>query len=261
MKNLIYQYWIGPDMPLGATAGRENIEAYADRIGVTHRFQRDAPWMSQMCEHARTFERFRPIFDPTFDEYDGVAVLDLDIFSVEGLTENIFDHMRGGMMLCEEPHQPAYRENRVWHISGTHDQRWASEVKERWGITVPRDRKGRPLVYNAGLILMTRAARQQARVSFLPPQQYIEHMRNRKFPRFYTVDQNYIHAMACAGHVDFQPLSSEWNRQIHYVDSGIYDGRTKDTRMVHVQLRHADDRDAAWHHRIVNKPQREWILP
>jgi len=40
----------------------------------------------------------------------------------------------------------------------------------------------------------------------------------------------------------------------------LCDWRTKDTKMVHVQLMGADSKDTAWHWNIVNMPQNMWNL-
>jgi lipopolysaccharide biosynthesis glycosyltransferase len=124
-------------------------------------------------------------------------------------------------------------------------------------VDLPRDEAGRLKVYNAGVVTFTRASLERARRQFVPFQRYIEAMRSAGLPRFYTVDQNYFHAMMVA-HLEYTELPARWNCQMHYLGDPklpkrpIHDGRTPDAALVHVQLRGADDWSAEELHRVVN---------
>jgi hypothetical protein len=66
--------------------------------------------------------------------------------------------------------------------------------------------------------------------------------------------------------IDFVELDNEWNRYITWCpyDNGnsfvrtAVDPRTKDTKMVHIQMRGADNQSNAWHHTIANNPKSDW---
>ncbi len=68
--------------------------------------------------------------------------------------------------------------------------------------------------------------------------------------------------------MNVKEMDNGWNTYIHYAGNAkkiprpVYDGREDmAAKLVHVQLRNADNKDAAWHHTVVNKPQAEWELP
>jgi len=241
MPNLIYQHWNGPPTLPGAKLSSKMIRGYAAHIGSDYRFDEHKAWTRKLNVDPRWFEDIRPIYDPTFDHYDNILVLDADIYPVRGLTPNIFDEFPGcDFGMCEEPHQPAMRQHSKSRINGANDERWAALVRT-WGSTPPRDDQGRLLVFNTGLVLLSREARLRARAAFMRPADYVAKVRAHKLPSFYTLDQNYLHAMAFMGHLEFTRISPEWNRQVHATaDGSTYDARTQDTKLVHIQYRGAD---------------------
>jgi hypothetical protein len=95
--NLIYQYFIpytGGDskynygaigLPEWAKIGKKSAEKYAKAINAEYMFS------DKIFMHAtlNVFESFRVVFDPTFDKYDNVLVLDID--TIVNTTDNIFD--------------------------------------------------------------------------------------------------------------------------------------------------------------------------
>src|SRR5210317_734580 len=124
--NLIYQFWSG-QVPFYARESSKAIKAYAEMIGAEYRFD-DNP-KPLPVPNAEYLNCFRPILDESFQEYDNVLFLDMDIFPREGITESIFDLSIKGIGICEEPQQPDLRESAKGPINSRADNRWASVLK------------------------------------------------------------------------------------------------------------------------------------
>jgi len=269
VRGLIYQCWTGP-MLSGCYASIEGIKAYAERIGAEYRFDHNPNIAGKVCDVPMYFEWLNPMLDDSFLEYDRVLCLDLDIFPVDGLSENIFDIPIADVGICTEPHQPEYR--CLWPakspstICRDNDERWARIVEKAWGAIMPRTESGLLKVYNAGVVMFSRDGLQKAKQRFVPFQKYIDHMRKQGMGRFYTVDQNYFHAMMVA-HLDYTELPNEWNNYVHFTGKAnlrprpVHDSRTAQTKLVHIMLRSADNYPADMLWRITNRPQSEWQLP
>lgn len=265
MKTLIFQVWAGEMRP-GTRAGLTAMRAYAKRIGAEHRlFTRVDASGCESRKHgapvstAAFWERLLPLWDDSFLDFERVLYADLDIFPVDGLTDSIFDVPCEGFGLCEEPQQPAIRQDATGRINGFNDRVWAARVRDVWGANVPVDHLNRVRVFNGGLVLWTRLGILCANAHFVKIRDYIR--QTSSIGEFYTRDQNYLHAMAFTGKVPFTILPQRWNVQIHGLTTGgIYDGRQScpDAAMVHVQLGGADHHDAEWHHRRANLPQSQW---
>jgi hypothetical protein len=242
----------------------ENMQRYAARIGAEYLFDHNPNIAGKVCDVPMYFEWLNPLLDDRFLAYDRIAVLDMDVYTVEGLSESIFDEPMADVGICTEPHQPELRATLSGPICAKNDERWARAVRRLYGAELPRDEQGRLKVYNAGVVVFTRAGLVRARERFVPFQQYIDAMRGEGLPRFYTVDQNYFHAMMVA-HLEYTEMGNGLNSYIHYVGQdtprAVQDSRTADTRFVHIQLRGADDYDAETLWRITNRPQSEWRLP
>ena len=271
MRNLIYQYWDGPILP-GTLAGVANMRAYAESIGADYRFDDNVKWYDSFNTgtrglHAIFYGAFRPIYDDAFLEYDNVLYADIDIFAVDGLKENIFDGFDAEIGICTEPFQPTQRAKFNTGICSASDERWAGAVEALWDTTLPRTPEGLLKVYNAGLVMYSRAGLIAARERFKPCPDYARMVAPLGIAGFYKDDQNYLHAMLFATGMDMVELDNGWNSSIHayHTDASkkqtaINDSRTIETKFVHIQLRGADHLDAATQYRITNLPQSEWAI-
>ena len=264
MRNLIYQYWDGDLLP-GVRAGVDNMRAYAGRIGAEYLFEHNPKFVTNLGSYSPHYGAFKPIYDEGFHKYDNVLFADTDVFAVDGLQESIFDGFDAEIGICTEPDQPGLRTNTAGRITSAHDETWASIVKAKWGVRVPRTSDGLVTIYNSGVVLYSHAGLFGAKERFLPFAEYVNAMSGVGLPAFYTADQPYLHAMLDAAGMDWVALDNDWNRYVHYIRQQgeprrVNDTRTKTTKFVHVQLAAADHKDADWHWRVVNLPQSEWHL-
>ena len=269
MKTLIYQYWYGDKMEKQAEYGREAMEAYAKRIGAEYRFERNPTFFDGVCEQPVSFSCLMPVFNEEFHEYDAVLSLDLDIFPVEGLTENIFETDFGEMNLCQEEHMPALKKK----YGGSTRNRgiaaheaWSARVKEIYGVDMPKNDEGLYKIYNSGLVLYSKEGMKKAKEQFKPIQEFIDNFRPHFKPKLFWRDQAYIHAMFGICDMDCRELDVGWNTQIHYMPNTkapnrpVVDCRNDNTKFVHVQLSGSGewDKDKIW--RVVNLPVNEWDI-
>jgi len=90
MKNIILQHWTGEMDELGL-ASQKNISRYAKSVGADYRLLRgdvlDASFIPPM---QKLF-----MLDESFDEYDVVVMLDMDMFVRKGMDKNIFTDETG----------------------------------------------------------------------------------------------------------------------------------------------------------------------
>ena len=266
MKNLIYQYWLGKP-GLAVQYGSANMKAYAEKIGADYIFKTNPIWAQQYSDIAQYYNAFEPIWNNTYHEkYDNILFVDTDVFGVDGLTENIFEQGVTEIGICDEPHKEISHLTTRGHINTAGDEKWNKVMRQRFGKEMPRNKDGNLKIYNSGVVLYTKEGREKAQKNWIPFKEYISAVRMAGCNRFYTIDQNYLHAMLIIGNHNFTKLDSGWNSYVHYdgdsntVPRAVIDNRTDKTKFVHVQLRGADDQDANWHYTVVNKPVSEWKL-
>ena len=265
-KNLIYQVWAG-SLSEEAKVSSKLMKEYADRIGAEYLLDLNPNIASKMCDVPMYFEWLNPILDDRFLKYNKVLSVDLDVFPVKNLKEDIFKEDVGDIGACTEPFQGKLRASVTigGHINRENDEKWASVVKQNWGIILPRDQDYNLKVYNAGMVVFTKEGIKKAK-NWMPFQEYINFMRNKGFGRFYTVDQNYFHLMVCANSdIDFKEMHNGWNSQIHYVrgplsiTGKINDERKIDTKFVHVLMTGLKWNEQSLYE-IVNLPQSKWTF-
>lgn len=256
--NLIYQFYIG-QIPYYAKVGSKMMKAYADKIGADYLV--DFNRTTIVSNNASYHNCFKPVFDTSLDNYDNILFCDMDVFPVEGVTENIFDQDIDKFGLVEEKHQPAIRYADVNNpISGSNDEKWASIASKYFGSTFPRDEENRLKVFNSGVVLYTREGINFARSRWSDINTYQSSMSS--LHRFYQLDQNYLGAMLGLG--TFTIMDRKWNSQIHFTGDknksprDIFDSRDEHTNFVHIQLRGRDKLDDNRIYDIVNKPISEW---
>jgi len=268
MKNLIYQYWLGQRKD-SANAGIENMKNYAESVGAEYIFQSNPKWAQQYVDIPQYYNAFEPVYNKDmFERFDKILFVDTDVFAVEGLEENIFDLDIGDIGICREKHKEETRGRGEGNINNRTDRLWNGYMVNKYGSSMPKNEDGHMKVFNSGVVLYTPEGREKARNNWKPFQEYVDHVRNSSLPRFYQIDQNYLHAMLTVADMNVTEMDDGWNTYIHYAGNAaevprpVFDGRDQWTaKFCHVQLRHADNHDAEWHHTIVNKPQSEWKLP
>ena len=263
MRNLIYQYWSGKP-PIAVKAGKSNMKAYADRIGAEYLYKRNPTFANNKCDSPQYYNAFEPIYNEEFHQYDNVLFADLDVFTVDNLNENIFNQDVGDIGVCDEPHKEISHLTTEGHINTRNDEKWNSLVSKTYGKEMPRNKDGNLKIFNSGVVLYSNKGLKKAQEIFEPFQEYIDLIRSNGLNRFYSIDQNYLHAMMV--NLDYTIMHNGWNSYVHYdgesktTPRAVIDTRTNETKMVHVQLRGADNHDEKWHYDIVNKPTNEWNL-
>jgi hypothetical protein len=265
MKNLIYQYWLG-NPGIAVEAGIENMKAYAKRIGAEYQFVKDPKWAKGYCDIPQYYNAFEPIYNQDYWVYDNIMFVDTDVFAVKDLEENVFDQDIEYVGICDEPHKEISHLTTKGQINTRNDETWATLMKDQYGFDMPRNEAGNLKIYNSGVVVYTNKGLKQAKDTFQGFQGYINSVRYKGLPKFYTIDQNYLHAMIFNGQMNPTLMHSGWNSYVHFdgesktTPRAVIDTRTDETKLVHVQLRGADDQDAAWHDVVVNQPTSEWKL-
>lgn len=262
MKNLIYQFWEGT-LTSGNEAGVQLMKEYADRIGVEHMFELNPSWPKDARIQRKNLGRYNPhygafkfIFDTSFDDYDNIMFCDTDVVPVDGLTENVFDEFKQEIGICEEWMQPALRsKHNMGGINTANDNRWYDVIEKAYGYELPRDEVGRPRVFNSGMVVYSKEARQLARESLKDFKEYTDLMARSGLPPFYQGDQNYLNTMLPL--FNWQLMDYKWNSQIFFKPDTSGDNRPiNDYRelpnFVHVQLRGADHYDINRLRKVVN---------
>lgn len=266
-KNLIYQYWLGKPGE-GVKHGVENMKAYAERIGAEYIFKHNPTWAQRYTDVPQYYNAFEPIWNSSFDDYDKILFADTDIFAVDGLKESIFDQDIKDIGICREVHKEITRGRGEGMFNNKTDKLWNSYLKNKYKISLPLNENGDMKIFNSGVVVYTPEGRKKARDGFAPFQEYVNYIRNTSLPRFYQLDQNYLHAMMFVAKMDITEMYHGWNTYIHYqgnsseVPRPVFDGREdREAKLCHVQLRNADNKNAEWHYTVVNRPQSEWTLP
>lgn len=86
MKNLILQHWTGDMDDLGILSST-NISKYAEKVGADYRLLRGNVFNSKLCAPMQKLF----MLDESFDKYDVVVMLDIDMFTRAGMEDDIFD--------------------------------------------------------------------------------------------------------------------------------------------------------------------------
>ena len=267
MKNIIYQYWQG-DMKPGVIESTRLIKEYANRIGAEYRFDHNITIAGKTVNVPIYYEPANPLVDDSFDAYDNVALIDIDVFPVDGLNDNMFDLLDGDDAgICTEPKQPHFRE--IYNSGGITspiDKKWVSVCENEWKkIKYSLDSKNRPKVFNTGVVVISKAGLQKMKKEWPSFQEYVNVMRQIGFPKFYSLFQDYFSAFIHMEGFKLKELPNEWNCYMHKVGSHpnatIGDNRPENAKLVHIMFRTADNWSAKSLWEITNLPVSFWNLP
>jgi len=250
--NLIYQFYEG-ELTSGNSAGIQMMKEYADRIGVKYIFEKNPVWPKEAKLPKQNLGRYNPhygafkfIFDETYDKYDNIMFCDCDVVPVEELTENVFDEFDSEkeIGICEEYMMPEIRSKyNIGGINTNNDNIYTQLCELSYNVKMPRDDKKRPRIFNSGMVVYSKKARQKAREIFPSFNEFVKLM-SQYLPMFYQGDQNYLNAMLPK--FNWQLMDYKWNSQIFYKPETKGDNRPildyrNNPNFVHVQLRGADN--------------------
>jgi hypothetical protein len=137
--NIVLQHWTGDLDELGE-ASAANMQAYAERIGAEYALLRGdvfRPGLHPACQKLYMLEA-------AFDFYEWVLMVDMDMFAVRGLAENVFTDVNGTGLFSEYT-EGVFASCRRKHPTLT-DERWAY-----WGGAIWRLHRERRRVMRAHL--------------------------------------------------------------------------------------------------------------
>ena len=86
MKNIILQHWTG-DLNELTNLSVANIEKYAEKVGADYEFVRGNAFREHLSPPCQKI----CMLNEKYDEYDNVVMLDPDMFTRNGMEDNIFD--------------------------------------------------------------------------------------------------------------------------------------------------------------------------
>tara|TARA_A100001011_G_scaffold213998_1_gene222050 strand:- start:280 stop:1050 length:771 start_codon:yes stop_codon:yes gene_type:complete len=226
-RNLIFQYYIpyeahdadmgGVSLPDWAQAGSKSAKAYADICDADY-----------MLSHDRYFKHLDPrldslriFYDESFDKYDNILCLDLDMLIKT--SDNIFDkdigditmvhelgvHVSQGNWLKNVMDAPIYKRGIIAYGKKLFGEDWMFPKSKLY----PNE-KFRYL--NGGLQLWSKEGRLKARKHFTSVDDYYLHTR-------YT-EQMYINLQISQPIFDVRELPTEWNRIAIY-QKPLFDGK------------------------------------
>lgn len=246
MKNLIYQYWDDRHHTprrtnlAGVNASWKQMKKYAQRIGATHLAETNPPLLHNL-HSALYYGAFNPIYREEFHEYDNVLFLDSDVHPVDNLTANIFETMdpTADIGICMDPLTAKLRATtNVGQINKHQDDLWATTCEKRWNITLPRTKEGYVKHYNSGVVLYSNKGMLNAKQTFIPFADYINHVLSVKgLLPFYAADQNYLGIAMFAANLKIHELDNSWNVLVtvhEKNDRRIIFDRDENTKFVHL---------------------------
>lgn len=95
MTNIILQHWTG-DLNELCNASINNIKQYAKSVGAEYKLIRGNVFCDNLKKQWPPLQKL-VMLDGMFDEYDKVAMLDIDMFIRKGMTKNIFTDIPYGI--------------------------------------------------------------------------------------------------------------------------------------------------------------------
>jgi len=215
MRNVIFQYYIpyegndahigGVKLPDWAAAGQRSAKNYAESVKAEYLFLTDR-WFPELDPR---LDSLRIFYDPQFEQYDNVLVLDLDMLIRTRL--NVFSLAKGDVSMV--------------HETGVHNSQGGfmrrvmdSPLEERGIIAYGKKLFGKDWMFpksskypnerfrymNGGLQVWSKEGRLKAREHFTSIHDYVVHTR-------YT-EQMYVNLQLSQPVFQVHELDTMWNR-------------------------------------------------
>lgn len=161
MKTLIYQYWKGNSVPTYAKNSKERFEAYAKQIGSDYICD-ILPFDPEEEEIFRLwYQILAPVLNKDYHEYDSILLAHMDVYPSSSFLKNIFYEPVELVGMVPEfinsyfthPQEKEMNFTLQANIEG-----WAFYLNKKLGRSLSRTETGNILIYNCGVILLTKKA-------------------------------------------------------------------------------------------------------
>jgi hypothetical protein len=210
MNNLIAQYWIGPYTDL-VLESRDQVKAYAQRIGAESRFSTRYAYAGDnrtpYVHNGSYFEILRYVYDEKYDDYDNILFLDCDIL-INPNAPNVFASFRSYQQIAMCLEEPFGGTAQPWYFS--ENEYWKDMVRKysMHGVEINEPHHSFRQ-YNTGVVLMSRAWRQDAREKYDDWKNWMTDYQD--FHLFLSNDQSYINCMIMKYGHGVDNMGSMWN--------------------------------------------------
>jgi hypothetical protein len=200
VKNIVLQHYTGTPGELEKLS-IDNISKYAERIGADYQFiQGDVfrKGLSAPCQKLH-------MLDEKWDEYDGVVMMDIDMFAVNDLQENVFtdisgiglftEYTVGVFQSCRNRHpflcdpQYAYWGGCLWRLPNKEfRQKFRAEIREHELIQFSGNYEDEGIMHRLAVLTKTKPdpiPRRWSQCSYLPEPEKaaIIHIRTKITPQ------------------------------------------------------------------------------
>lgn len=209
--NLIFQYFIGGEVPEYAKISRFSFTEYADKLGHDYIFTDQAFLPEEHTDNlilgSKYYDVIRVYMDPFFDQYDQVLFVDVDVIA----------HPRAPDIFTYQPkHIAGWTEQK--HPQGTAGPGyWKGsdkfiQIEEAFAeFNAPLVESTSPYaptrILNSGVLLFSKEARLIAREKFDDWKKWYQ----RGFRPWITLDQLYLSAMFNKYNLEVTEIGNEWN--------------------------------------------------
>ena len=209
--NLIYQYYVGREVPEFAKISRFSFTEYADKYGHEYLFSEKRFLPEQKSESleygCRYFDITRIYMDPFFDDYDYVLFADCDVIA-HLRSPDIFDFKPKHIAGWSEQKHPQGNTGPGYSKGTENFSQIESSFKDFGAPLIDSTSKHSPTrILNSGVLIFSKEARILAREKFDDWKLWYE----RDYPLWITLDQLYLSAMFNKYEFDVLEIDNRWN--------------------------------------------------
>jgi len=199
MKTLIFQYYIGKDLPEWAQISKDRFKKYSTATNSDYFFTNSSTYSDNPY-----FENLRVVYDSNFDDYDRILYVDVDVIP-ENFTENIFEVDIKDIGMVPEYRPPGMNADPLFMLPN-YELNWRHiALQNNIPVVTPKTVKANYLMFNSGVILWSKEGRYKARQRFSNWQVW-----NKQMNGLFSLDQPYLTGQTIK-HLDYTELELKWN--------------------------------------------------
>lgn len=241
MKTLIYQCWTGDKLPQFARVSREKFQRYAKHIGADYICERYLFDIDKDNYYDLWYNFLTPIFNKKYHSYDRILLVEMDVYPSREKLDNIFNQSISSIGMAREFKNTYYShqlEKDMDILINANIEGWNFFITKTIGRSLPRDEKGRAILYNSGIILLTKDTIKKLynNIKKQDIREYIKVIYQQKFKMatYFTKPNLFLQYNLLRHGIDVTPLDNTWNYQRS--DYDVYTNKSLSTpNFVHLR--------------------------
>jgi len=241
MSYLIYQCHSGP-LTDKIKNSILSFKEYAKYVNAEYRFDHNPNFIPQTNWYSAWYNSLNPISDPSFQKYDKVLYVDIDVITNYDCVEipNIFDIEVEDIAMCRHAYPSQLASGMIneyfYHIKNKSNNLWEEVIRKEFMAELQKDNLFfKNIYFSSGVVVYSNQGLYNLYNSKISFDEYVNTiLKHKDLDTYFAMPERYLITLASVADCFIEELVNNWNYQVidcsnkslclrsrHFIDSSF----------------------------------------